>query len=290
MANRERPRSPRRWAAPVVGLILLTAACGSTADSGVENVSGGSGTATTSIASTTVGPGTGTDLTPTTGPDAADTGDGGDNGVDRSAPGPVAGPVVIVTPDGESLTAEVFAPEGVTRGGVVLAHMRGANKETWFEFARTLAAEGYTAVAFDFRGYGGSSGERDTDLDVDITAVVDFLRSAGMDRVFVMGASMGGTATIFEGSQLDLAGVVSLSGPSSFAGLDALSAAAAIDEPALFVAAESDSPYADHAREMAEAAGAEVVILSGHSHGTNLFGDHGPELTDLLLDFLATNA
>lgn len=267
-----------------MALALLAAACGSGGDSDVAGVSEPTTTEAAAVSTPAESP---PDPSTTVGPDESA---GGETLQDLPAAGPASGPVVVPTADGETLTAEVFAPGAAVRGGVVLAHMRGANKETWFDFARTLASEGYTAVAFDFRGYGGSSGDRDTDLDLDIAAVVDYLRSAGVDRVFVMGASMGGTATVFEGSQLDLAGLVSLSGPSSFAGLDALGAAARLDEPALFVAAENDSPYADHARQMGEAAGAEVVILSGHSHGTNLFGDHGPELTDLLLNFLAAGS
>lgn len=198
-----------------------------------------------------------------------------------------SGVTSIETSDGETLAGEIF---GTGTTGVVLAHMRGANKETWFDFAATLADNGYSALAFDFRGYGDSTGNRDSNLDVDITAAVAKLKDSGVDTVFVFGASMGATATVVVASQLDLAGVVSLSGPASFGGLDALAAAGNLDEPALFIAAQSDQPYYGHAEQLATAAGNSRIEFTGGQHGTNIFRDQADLLSEILLDFIAANA
>ena len=61
--------------------------------------------------------------------------------------------------------------------GLVLAHMRSRDRSTWDAFATAAAAEGIHVLTFDFRGYGASTGARDTALDTDLAAAVELLRS-----------------------------------------------------------------------------------------------------------------
>jgi len=189
----------------------------------------------------------------------------------------------FLTPDNQELAGTLF---GAGTRGIVLAHMRGRDESTWFDFARTAAGNGFFVLTFSFRGYGDSSGERDTDLDVDLIAAVHLLQSRGAADVVVMGASMGGTATVNVAARLALAGAVSLSAPADFIGLAALDVANQITEPLLVVAARKDQPYADAAAAMSDAApAARLQIFEGNAHGTNLFGDYQVELTNLLLEF-----
>ncbi len=189
------------------------------------------------------------------------------------------------TADDEELVGTLF---GTGTRGIVLAHMRGRDETTWFDFARTASGEGYALLTFSFRGYGGSSGGRDSNLDLDLMAAINLLESTGVTQTVVMGASMGATATINVASRLSLAAVVSLSAPGEFIGLDALDIAAQVAEPLLLVVAENDQPYADAALAMAELAPAgQLRVFDGNSHGTNLFADHQSELTTLLLAFAA---
>lgn len=204
----------------------------------------------------------------------------------------ISGPVVpeqvirFATPDGEDLSGTVF---GAGEIGIVLAHMRGRDQSTWADFARRAAADGYQVLTFDFRGYGGSSGERDTDLDVDLLAAVNTLAERGPNRVAVMGASMGATATVNLAARYDVAAAVSLSAPANFLGLDAAGVASDVAEPLLVVVAEGDQPYAAAATVIADAApNAVLEVFDGNAHGTNLFGDHEIALTGLLLDFVRT--
>ena len=91
--------------------------------------------------------------------------------------------VRFTTDDGEQLEATVY---GDGPRGVVLAHMRSRDRSTWDGFARAAAAEGLHVLAFDFRGYGGSSGERDTALDTDILAAVSAI--LGVSRRSALGS------------------------------------------------------------------------------------------------------
>jgi pimeloyl-ACP methyl ester carboxylesterase len=188
------------------------------------------------------------------------------------------------TTDGVLLEGTIY---GEGADGIVLAHMRSADRSTWEPFAEVAAGNGFRVLTFDFRGYGDSEGERDTLLDVDLTAAIEHLERNGVENVVVMGASMGGTAAINVASELDLAGIVSLSAPAAFQGLSALDVASNVEEPAMFIAAADDQPYADDATAMAAAAAdtRRLNIVDGRAHGTILFADYPDDMNGWLLGF-----
>ncbi len=89
-------------------------------------------------------------------------------------------------PEASSCRAGCSRPSGAS-AGVVLAHMQPADQSSWFDYAETLADDGYRTLTFNFRGYcpggdaGCSSGE--TDLALlwrDVQAAVRYLRSTGI--------------------------------------------------------------------------------------------------------------
>jgi pimeloyl-ACP methyl ester carboxylesterase len=63
--------------------------------------------------------------------------------------------VSFVTEDGGKICADVY---GKGKRAVVLAHGGRFTKESWRPQARVLAAKGFKVVAFDFRGFGCSTG------------------------------------------------------------------------------------------------------------------------------------
>ncbi|MFV1989302.1 MAG: alpha/beta fold hydrolase [Acidimicrobiales bacterium] len=276
----------RRFVLPIVIVgALLLAACGG------DSSSDESPQATTSVATEAPATTAPDDSPATTAPDDSPATTAPDDSPATTAPAETPddsyeGPVSIETSDGVTLAGDIV---GTGTTGVVLAHMRGASRGTWADFAEVLAANGYRALYFDFRGYGDSEGDRDTNLDIDLAAVVESMTAAGVTDVFVFGASMGATASVVTAANFDLAGVSSLSGPSKFGDLDALEAAGQLNESSLFVVAESDGGFTTAAQQMAEAAGTEPLILPGGSHGTNMFADNGEQLEKALLDFIAAN-
>ncbi len=178
--------------------------------------------------------------------------------------------------------------------GVVLAHMLGSDQGAWDELGDTLAARGFTVFTFDFRGHGSSPGPRDvtlaaSDLRTAVRVVQTQLR---LPRLFVVGASMGGTAALKVAAGENVLGVVSISSPANISGLSAVSDAARITAPKLFIAAEGDSPYVDDARSLFERARdpKELQIVGGRRHGTGLIeGAQGDEVRSLILDFVERN-
>lgn len=79
---------------------------------------------------------------------------------------------------------------------VLLAHGAIFNKESWGAFEQRLVDENFSVLAIDFRGYNKSTeGDNPQALHEDILGGISFLRKqGGIDKVTVLGASMGGSA------------------------------------------------------------------------------------------------
>ena len=90
---------------------------------------------------------------------------------------------------------------------------------------------------------------RSNRLDLDVAAAVARLRAEGATRVKLVGASMGGTAALVAGSWIRpaVAGIVSLSGPYYFRGIDALRAVRRSNVPVRFLVSRDDRSFAANA-------------------------------------------
>jgi pimeloyl-ACP methyl ester carboxylesterase len=203
---------------------------------------------------------------------------------------PAAGPGVTVTfpsTDGVVLSGRGF---GSGAKGVVLAHMYPADQSSWFAYAQQLAAKGYRVLTFDFRGYGASTGTKDiARIADDVEAAYREIKHQGATRVALVGASMGGTASLLAASRQPVVGVVTLSAPVEFMGLDARSVVKALTAPKLFMAAEKDVGAAG-ARELALLAAPPkgLFICPGGDHGTDLLqGDSSKAVADRITAFLS---
>ena len=193
----------------------------------------------------------------------------------------------IETEDGLQLRASSYG-SGPT--AMILAHMRGSDRQSWSDTARGLASGGeYTVLTFDFRGHGDSDDGDLADIDKDIRAAIQFMQVSGFDKIFVIGASMGGTAALAVAAEEDLVGVVAISAPAEFEGIDALARIDQVTEPKLFIAASGDKPYADDLEDMFGQAlePKERKLFDGNEHGIALLkGDQGRQVVETIEQFL----
>ena len=188
------------------------------------------------------------------------------------------------TEDSEDLWGSIFGDGEIA---VILSHMRGRNQTSWFPFARLASTSGYKVMTFDFRGYGKSTGTRDTRMDRDLEAAVAYVRAKGAKQVILIGASMGGTAAIEIAAESDVQGVAALSPPTSFGRINALGAVSSMLIPLLLIVAENDPPFTSSAREIETAAAAtQFLELPGQEHGTNLYSAHIDQVSGILLTFI----
>lgn len=206
------------------------------------------------------------------------------------------GKVTFLTDDGVQISGTGF---GKGKTAVILAHQGtpGADQKGWHDFAQVLAENGFTALAFDFRGRGESEGTFSfRTLERDLKAAVRFLVDQGHEEILCVGASMGGTACMraaLDGEKIKALAIVA-SGPVAGIGEDNLAIPiedlASLDLPKLFLTADHDYPrVVQDTQEMYKTAAypKELHILPGREHGTDLFQTAvGGDMAAILLRFL----
>ena len=218
-------------------------------------------------------------------------------GEDGATPVPVplesSRSVSFTTQDGVEITGRPFG-EGQT--GVVLSHMYPADQSSWWEFGQSLAESGYMALTFDFRGYGDSGGRKDIEvIDRDVEAAMEYLRAEGASRIFLAGASMGGTASLKVAARHNVAGVVSLSAPLEFRGMSVKGER--IRVPVLLIVTDGDGSAMNSLERMIEegvVGGPELtsgMVYSGsNKHGTDILkGDDAVASAARILAFLESH-
>ena len=182
--------------------------------------------------------------------------------------------------DGTKLVGHRFG-KGTT--AVILAHQSEGDLCDWLPYAKRLASKGYFAFPIDFRGYGFSDGPTPAPYRYpqDIAAAAKALRKLGKTKIFVVGASMGGLAAVVAGANVTpaLAGVVSISSPARFRGMDGVKAGPRLRVPMLYLAATADDNAGFDFSEDAEAMFAKTAakdkrleLLPGPEHGIALVG------------------
>ncbi|MDD5623020.1 MAG: alpha/beta hydrolase [Actinomycetota bacterium] len=199
------------------------------------------------------------------------------------------GEVTFMTEDNIELNGNIF---GSGNKWVILSHMFPTDQTSWFEFAEILKENGYIVLTYDFRGYGKSGGSQDVSrLDIDLTAALTYIRQYNPELTYLMGASMGGTASLVVASKERIDGVISFSSPVEFEGISAINVIGDIVAAKLFMASRGDENAARSAAEMYEKSMEPkfLEILEGDSHGTFIFEEepeNAEKVKDLVLNFL----
>jgi alpha-beta hydrolase superfamily lysophospholipase len=187
---------------------------------------------------------------------------------------PKAGDVRFSAADGTKLVGHRYG-SGTT--AVVLVHQIRGSICQWAPYAKRLAGLGYTAFALDLRGNGDSQRRAypaNQRYGGDVAAAVKAVRRLGAREVFLVGASLGGSAAISAAANTRPAvdGVVSVSGAADLAG--AIDAVTRVQVPSLFVAGADDTDFANDARRLYAASSAKdktlEVLPGAYEHGTQL--------------------
>ncbi len=197
--------------------------------------------------------------------------------------------VSFTTTDGVLLRGHLYG-RGST--GVILAHMYPADQSDWTDFARVLAAHRYQALTFDFRGFTESEGQSGTEFaQQDLMAAYEFLRPR-VARIFIAGASLGSEAAILVAAHERVAGIICISTPTSFGGLDVEPVIHLVRAPILLVTSADDPLVAGQPEILYKLATApkSLEVYPGNAHGTAiLYGPHATELQSLMLRFIAAH-
>ena len=167
---------------------------------------------------------------------------------------------------------------GRGRTAIVLAHQTDGSLCQWRSYSKRLAKLGYLAFPFDLRNYGQSQTRRYRSGEgpgADVAAAVKLVRRLGAKRVFLVGASLGGSAVLAAGANVhpELDGVVSVSGAADLA--HAIESVSRLHAPVLFLAGKYDVDFAHDAQRLYDATASDdktLKILLRGEHGTQLVG------------------
>jgi len=202
-----------------------------------------------------------------------------------------AGRVVTFTADDGTRLSGVW--RGTSDHVVVLSHQYDIDQAGWAPLVEQLDRAGYATLTYIFRGYPPSEGKPViSELQRDLDAAATFARAQGASQLVLIGASMGGIATVPAAIAIEPAAYVTISAPLGFAGLEASDAALQTSAaPKLFINSQGD-PYVADTEHMAAVA-AEPKTLSVYAsslHGMRLLSSKaGPELVGEIVNFVAAH-
>lgn len=202
--------------------------------------------------------------------------------------------VTLKTSDGKYLSSLVL---GSGSDGVLLAHEQGYSICSFLDLGKELAEQGYLVVLPEYRAHGASQQSDNTEsIELDAEAALKELERQGAERVFLAGASCGGTTAIFSGVRqpLPIQGLLILSSPAQCGPrLDAIPSVKEIKAPSLFVASPGDmlGEIEEQVRQLYEASEAdqkELIIDESGFHGTDMYkrGEDGDKLRTRIMDFI----
>jgi pimeloyl-ACP methyl ester carboxylesterase len=199
------------------------------------------------------------------------------------------GDITFRAPDRTKLAGHLFG-SGTT--GVVLAHQSDGTMCQWVPYAQRLAKLGYRVLVFDFRNAGDSQ-PRGYPANIryggDVAGAAAELRRRGVKKVFLVGASLGGSAVLQAAANVrpQVAGVVSVSGAADLS--NAIASVPGLRVRVLYLAGSGDVDFAHDARRLYAATREQrkkIVVLDDFRHGTALVGGNA-QARRLIEQFLA---
>lgn len=126
---------------------------------------------------------------------------------------------------GQHIVARFFAPASESKGGVLIVPAMGVAQPFYADLANWLAAQGYVAATFDYRGMGLSKNGPVRDLDVnvvdwatqDCAAAIEALRDRiGNRPLYWVGHSLGGQIIPFVPNREDIAKFITIATGSGY--------------------------------------------------------------------------
>jgi predicted alpha/beta hydrolase len=127
--------------------------------------------------------------------------------------------VRVTATDGHALAAHRYDPAGTIRGSLVIAPAMAINQNFYAAFAKWLAAQGFVAWTFDYRGTGeslhgrmrGAPGDLDAWCGKDYEALLHAAQAHAPERpLFALGHSFGGQCAPLLPSRRLLRGLVNI--------------------------------------------------------------------------------
>lgn len=208
----------------------------------------------------------------------------------------------LQTQDGVQIVGDYYST--LSSKGVLLVHMMPSDRKSWRVFAEKLAQAGFQALAIDLRGHGesedGPEGYKTfTDAEhqasiKDLEAGVEFLRKRGVEKLYLVGASIGANLSLQYGAgRDDVAALVLMSPGLDYRGIKTEELVSHLKESQgiYLVASEEDSYSFNSVKTLSQKIQPDNQIRVSRffrdaGHGTQIFEKH-PEFMDEVVRWLS---
>ncbi len=206
----------------------------------------------------------------------------------------------FLTKDGYTIAADYYLGTGTS--GVILLHMMPADRTSWQSLAVKLQESSFHIVAIDLRGHGQSTGgpngyQAFSDVQhqqslFDVDSAVEFLRSKGVEKIHIGGASIGANLGLqYAAKHSEIASVILLSPGLDYRGIhtdiwiDDIKSNQAI----LLVASDDDIYSFTTVKTLFDRSSnlplREVKLLTHAGHGTTML-EKNPQFIDEIVAWL----
>jgi pimeloyl-ACP methyl ester carboxylesterase len=187
-----------------------------------------------------------------------------------------------------------FYSVGKAGPGILLLHQCNADRRIYDDLATMLVAAGYNVLAFDFRGFGETKGQRsDEQMPRDVDAAIDFLISqptVNKRALGVVGGSCGVNQAVQAGRRHpEIRTLVLLSGGTDAAGEAYVRSSPHI--PILGAASEEDTTAAAATKKIVGLSthrDSRVDMLKDAGHAASMFAKE-PELQAEIVIWFRSN-
>jgi len=206
-----------------------------------------------------------------------------------------AGEVQLRSSDGQRIAAQESAAKSGNKS-VLFVHMEKGSANDWEFFAKRLKRSGFTTLAIDLRGHGGSpmpSGSVQKDdwakMKADVIAGVDWLEKKGMKDIVLVGASIGANLALQVAAEdARISQTVLLSPGHNIKGVRVEGLLARYGDRPLFIAVSAEDGYASKTGLLldSQAQGPHTLeILSGAGKGSVML-DREPGLASTIQNWI----
>ena len=204
----------------------------------------------------------------------------------------------LSTKDGLTIIGDYY--QGTNTSAVLLLHMMPAVRTSWQLLALKLQENGFHVLAIDLRGHGQSTGgpngyQQFSDAQhqqsvFDIEASVEFLRTKGIQKIHMGGASIGANLALqYAGQHSEIASVMLLSPGLDYHGVhaDIWIENLKSNQAVLLVASDDDIYSFTSVKRLFDCSSylplREVKLLSEAGHGTNVFQKNSGFIDELVV-------
>jgi pimeloyl-ACP methyl ester carboxylesterase len=195
-------------------------------------------------------------------------------------------PIEFRASDGRSLRGQVY---GEGERWAVLVHEEGLDLDAWRDLPPRLHDLGLCVLAFDLRGHGASDDPWDADrLPGDVLAALEFARSQGATKLYLVGAGAGADACLQAAVSEPVEALVAIS-PQGHLDDGAVDSLREVNVPRLILVGSSGPAALATAERLyrASTGWCLLVALPSEEQGSRLLaGDPGDPAREKVLGFL----